>query len=213
LRVRASGDVDGGDPEILPVVVVTHAFPARPSSLPEIRDFVRRHAARTSFSEDDIRALGERTAQELLAAAGTSDTIQVSLRIFADRTEVDVLRSEPAPDAGRAATGSTGHRAVAAPRGADAAGVTVAGARPGPAVPAGAAGGGGPAAPTAGPGTAPFTEWFAAALRREGMTMDAAARQLGVSVKTVSRWMSGTTEPRWRDLSRIREIFGELPLP
>lgn len=38
-----------------------------------------------------------------------------------------------------------------------------------------------------------------------------AARQLGVSVKTVSRWVGGATEPRLRDLRRIRELFGEIP--
>ena len=56
-------------------------------------------------------------------------------------------------------------------------------------------------------------DWMAAALRREGMTMELAARQLGVSVKTVSRWVGGTTEPRLRDLRRIRELFGDFPLP
>jgi hypothetical protein len=58
-----------------------------------------------------------------------------------------------------------------------------------------------------------FADWMAASLRREGMTMEAAARQLGVSVKTVSRWVGGTTEPRLRDLRRIRDLFGDFPLP
>ena len=58
-----------------------------------------------------------------------------------------------------------------------------------------------------------FAEWMAGALRREGMTMEVAARQLGVSVKTVSRWVGGSTEPRLRDLRRIRELFGDFPLP
>ena len=58
-----------------------------------------------------------------------------------------------------------------------------------------------------------FADWMAAALRREGMTMEVAARQLGVSVKTVSRWVGGATEPRLRDLRRIRELFGDFPLP
>jgi transcriptional regulator with XRE-family HTH domain len=53
---------------------------------------------------------------------------------------------------------------------------------------------------------------MAGVLRREGLTMEAAARQLGVSVKTVSRWVGGATEPRLRDLRRIRELFGEIPL-
>jgi transcriptional regulator with XRE-family HTH domain len=50
------------------------------------------------------------------------------------------------------------------------------------------------------------------ALRREGLTQEAAARLLGVSVKTVSRWVGGATEPRLRDLRRIQEVFGEIPL-
>ena len=56
------------------------------------------------------------------------------------------------------------------------------------------------------------TGW-AGVLRREGVTMEAAARQLGVSVKTVSRWVGGATEPRLRDLRRIRELFGDIPFP
>jgi hypothetical protein len=40
-----------------------------------------------------------------------------------------------------------------------------------------------------------FAVWMAGVLRREGMTMEAAARQPGVSVKTVSRWVGGATEP------------------
>ena len=58
-----------------------------------------------------------------------------------------------------------------------------------------------------------FADWMSGVLRREGMTMEVAARQLGVSVKTVSRWVGGTTEPRLRDLRRIRELFGDFPLP
>jgi transcriptional regulator with XRE-family HTH domain len=58
-----------------------------------------------------------------------------------------------------------------------------------------------------------FAEWLAGALRREHMTMETAARKLKVSVKTVSRWVRGATEPRLCDLTRIRELFGELPFP
>jgi transcriptional regulator with XRE-family HTH domain len=43
------------------------------------------------------------------------------------------------------------------------------------------------------------------------MTMEAAARRLDVSTKTISRWVGGTTEPRLRDLYRIRDVFGEPP--
>jgi hypothetical protein len=62
-------------------------------------------------------------------------------------------------------------------------------------------------------GETEFADWMAGVLRREGMTMEVAAKQLGVSVKTVSRWVGGATEPRLRDLRRIRELFGEFPLP
>ena len=50
-------------------------------------------------------------------------------------------------------------------------------------------------------------------LRREGLTHGAAARQLGVSVRTVSRWVGGETEPRLRDLRRIQERFGGSAAP
>jgi DNA-binding XRE family transcriptional regulator len=57
-----------------------------------------------------------------------------------------------------------------------------------------------------------FAEWLARVLKREGLTQEAAARQLSVSVKTVSRWVGGETEPRLRDLRRIHEVFGEAPI-
>ncbi|MFB9880356.1 helix-turn-helix domain-containing protein [Planobispora siamensis] len=73
----------------------------------------------------------------------------------------------------------------------------------------------GPAAVPSPAGSAPrtFAEWMSDTLRREGLTQEAAARQLGVSVRTVSRWLGGETEPRLRDLRRIRERFGDIPLP
>ena len=46
-------------------------------------------------------------------------------------------------------------------------------------------------------------------LHEEGLTMEGAARKLDVSTKTISRWVAGSTEPRLRDLYRIRETFGE----
>lgn len=67
--------------------------------------------------------------------------------------------------------------------------------------------------PDQAPAEPTFAGWLAGVLRREGLTMEAAARQLGVSVKTVSRWVGGTTEPRLRDLRRVRALFGDLPFP
>ncbi|MFG1645608.1 helix-turn-helix domain-containing protein [Amycolatopsis sp. NPDC049252] len=57
-----------------------------------------------------------------------------------------------------------------------------------------------------------FAEWMTEALRRTGTTREAAAQRLGVSVKTVNRWIGGQTEPRLRELRRIQDQFGDVPL-
>jgi DNA-binding XRE family transcriptional regulator len=64
---------------------------------------------------------------------------------------------------------------------------------------------------TGSPTAASFAEWFSEVLRRQGMSQQTAARQLGVSVRTVSRWMRGQTEPRLRDVGRISGVFGPVP--
>ena len=176
--------------EVVPVVVLSQTFPARPSSIPDIRDFVRRCLAHSPLSEEDNREVGQTVAQALPEAAGTSGAINVSFRIFPDHVEVDVLRSGAQ---------------IGTPAGLDALASLLKAQQPS------AAGHNGASGPD-GDETA-FADWMAAALRREGMTMEVAARQLGVSVKTVSRWVGGTTEPRLRDLRRIRELFGDFPLP
>ena len=175
--------------EVVPVVVLSQTFPARPSSIPDIRGFVRRCLAQSPLSEDDNREVGETVAQALLEAAGPTGAINVSFRIFPDHVEVDVLRSGAQ---------------IGTPAGLDALSSLLR-AQEEPA--AGSRDGTGDGSETA------FADWMAAALRREGMTMEVAARQLGVSVKTVSRWVGGTTEPRLRDLRRIRDLFGDFPLP
>ena len=179
----------GGPIEVVPVVVVSQSFPARPSFIPEIRDFVRRCLADSPLDEDGVREVGETVFRALLDAAGPTGSVQVAFRIFPEHVEVDVLHSESQlPDAAGA------------------------GAQPRPARPAPpqAGGPGLPAAADKHP--ASFAEWMSSALRREGMTQEAAARQLGVSVKTVSRWVGGATQPRMRDLKRIQEVFGDVPL-
>lgn len=187
--------------EVVPVVVVSQTFPARPSSIPDIRDFIRRCLAGSPLSVEDNREVGETVSRALLEAAGPTGAINVSFRIFPDHVEVDVLRSGVplAPGAAGLDPFTSLLRAdemvPVASRGGD-------GARRGH-----------PPGPDARSGgdSASFAEWMAGVLRREGLTMEAAARQLGVSVKTVSRWVGGTTEPRLRDLRRIRELFGDIP--
>jgi Helix-turn-helix len=200
-------EVGVDDIEIVPLVLVSQAFPARPSSLPEVRDFVRRRLAHAPLADDDVRTLGERVADVLLDAAGADGAIQVSLRIFPTYAEVDVLFTQD-EDGMHTGTGigagpAPAHRAaapVSAPPAVAAA--EPVGPRPAAARRAGAR-----------PNAVPFAAWLAGALRREGMTMEAAARRLNVSSKTVSRWVGGTTEPRLRDLARIGEVFGDPPLP
>jgi DNA-binding XRE family transcriptional regulator len=67
-------------------------------------------------------------------------------------------------------------------------------------------------APTAEGQVGPFSEWLRALLRSEGLSQEAAARRIGVSLKTVSRWVGGQTEPRLRELRRIHAEFGQGPL-
>lgn len=170
--------------EVLPVVVLSKTFPARPSSIPEIRDFVRHCLSDSPLTEEDNREVSQTVFRALLDAAGPTGTIQISFRIFPEHVEVDVLHSH---------AGLPGEPTLAelidSSQSAHA---------------AGQAAGSGPAKS--------FADWMTAVLRREGLTQEAAARQLGVSVKTVNRWVGGETEPRLRDLRRIQERFGDHPL-
>jgi hypothetical protein len=186
---------DSDSIEVVPVVVVSQTFPARPSSIPDIRDFVRRCLAQSPLSEADNREVGETVSRALLEAAGPTGAISVSFRIFPDHVEVDVLKSGAQ---------------ISAPAGIDALSSLLR-AHPAPQPVDNREGRPAPREVSDGADDESFADWMAGALRREGMTMEAAARQLGVSVKTVSRWVGGATEPRLRDLRRIRELFGEIP--
>jgi DNA-binding XRE family transcriptional regulator len=190
------GNGHGDGPiQVVPVVVLSQTFPARPSWIPEIRDFVRRCLAESPLTEEGNREVGETVFRALLDAAGPTGAIQVSFRIFPEHVEVDVLHSNQPPE--EVASRNVAPRPAAADTG--------------PASPPGTL----PAAPPREADLRPatFADWMSTALRREGLTQEAAARQLGVSVKTVGRWVGGETEPRLRDLRRIQELFGELPFP
>ena len=130
----------------------------------------------------------------------------MAFRIFPEHVEVDVLHSEPA-----------GHRTAARRRPAPPADRTTTDAvapasSPSPEQAALSAPGASFVRPGQDGQPGNFADWMSVALRREGLTQEAAARLLGVSVKTVSRWVGGATEPRLRDLRRIQEVFGEIPL-
>jgi len=195
--MQASPESGAEQIEVVPIVIVTQAFPIRPSSLPDIRDFVRRRLTPKTLSEDDVRTVCDRVAAVLLEAAGGSGTIQVSLRIFPTHAEVDVLFA-PHGESQEPAQWMIGTAVPPTDR------------SPGTARSA-AAGSGYAESPIPALVPGSFPDWLAGALRREGMTLEAAARHLGVSTKTISRWIGGTTEPRLRDLSRIRDLFGDFP--
>lgn len=219
--------------EVVPVVVLSQIFPARPSSIPDIRNFVRRCLAASPLTEEGTREVGETVFRALLAAAGPTGSINVAFRIFPEHVEVDVLHSDSpltAPEYAVWSNGSGSHgnqpmgllAAVNSVNSANSAAKAAQAAQPSVSAsvtsvppddsreaalsPSSPVMLGQPGHP------ATFAEWMSTALRREGLTQEAAARQLGVSVKTISRWVGGTTEPRLRDLRRIQEVFGTLPL-
>ncbi len=169
--------------EIFPVVVLTRVFAARPSSVPEILGFVRECMVDAPLPEADNRELGRTIMDVLLAAAGPAGRIQVSCRTYPDKVEFDVLpaATELLHPVGRRPDESTSVRSEVS-----ASDVPVV-------LPAS------------------FAEWITDVLRREGLTREAAAKQLGVSVKTVSRWAGGETEPRLRELRRVQDEFGNMP--
>jgi hypothetical protein len=57
-------------------------------------------------------------------------------------------------------------------------------------------------------GEEPFADWLTGVLLRNGLSQQAAARRIGVSGRTISRWLRGDTEPRLRDLRRVYALFG-----
>jgi DNA-binding XRE family transcriptional regulator len=221
--------------EVVPVVVLSQVFPARPSSIPDIRDFVRRCLAESPLTDEGNREVGETVFRALLDAAGPTGSIHVAFRIFPEHVEVDVLHSDNQVPADRFAPGGPGAANTVSPGNGGAPVTPTVRSRPmsspGAAAPdgpgadsgvapdSGAAGSNQDPAPAGAvplgqPGQpATFAEWMSTALRREGLTQEQAARQLGVSVKTISRWVGGATEPRMRDLRRIQEVFGQVPLP
>ncbi|HET6295552.1 MAG TPA: helix-turn-helix transcriptional regulator [Kribbella sp.] len=156
----------GADAEglfVSPVVVVSHTFPARPGSLPDAELFVREALQPVELDAGENFALYDAITTAMLAAAGPAEGVfDVTVRIFPDGVEVEVLHGEALRRLGTS-----------------------------PQV-----------------GEELFADWLTGVLRRQGLSQQAAARRIGVSVRTVSRWLSGVTEPRMRDLRRVHAIFG-----
>ncbi|GAA1660964.1 helix-turn-helix transcriptional regulator [Kribbella alba] len=157
---------DDNGPFVSPVVVVSHMFPARPGALPDAELFVHEALAPVELEPAEKGALYDAITSAILAAAGPAEgSFDVTVRIFPDGVEVEVLH------------GAGTRRLGLGPR----------------------------------VGEEPFADWLTSVLRRQGLSQEAAAQRIGVSVRTVSRWLSGTTEPRLRDLRRVHAIFGPSP--
>ena len=56
-----------------------------------------------------------------------------------------------------------------------------------------------------------FPEWLQGQIKRRGWARWRTAEALGVSQRTLSRWLAGMLAPRRRDLDRLAQVFGELP--
>jgi transcriptional regulator with XRE-family HTH domain len=56
-----------------------------------------------------------------------------------------------------------------------------------------------------------FPTWFRQIIGEHGYSQEGASRALGMSVKTIQRWLNGSREPDYRSLRKIREVFGETP--
>jgi hypothetical protein len=169
--MESAGRSSGNSIEVVPVEIVTKIFPARPSAVPGIREFVQECLAGAPLAEAEEREVHNTILRALLTAAGPSGVLEVSCRKYPRRVEFDVLPSrdkEPPP-------------VPPQPAGPDAS-------------------------------AASFAEWLAEALRSRGITKETAAEELGVSPKTMGRWLGGQTEPRLRDLRRIEDRFGDVRL-
>ncbi|MDX6239319.1 MAG: hypothetical protein QOG10_4134 [Kribbellaceae bacterium] len=148
---------------ISPVVVVAHTFPARPGSLPDAEVFVREALEPVDLEPAEGVALFDAITTAMLAAAGPSNgSFDVTVRLFPDGVEVEVLH------------GAAMRRLGTSPR----------------------------------VGEEPFADWLNGVLLRNDLSQQAAARRIGVSVRTISRWLRGDTEPRLRDLRRVHSLFG-----
>jgi DNA-binding XRE family transcriptional regulator len=159
------GPQDASRVAIRPLAVVSRSFPARPSSIPEIRDFIQLSLADSPASSEERKEVQAAVADALLEAASPTGSIVVSFRIYPGQVEVDILREVATVEE---VLGDW-------------------------------------------PAHGAFSEWMSAVLRRERLTQEAAAHQLGVSVKTVGRWIRGETRPQMRQLRRIVEVFGDAP--
>src|SRR3954464_12189272 len=76
---------------VLPMVVTTKVFRARPSSVPEVRDFLRRCLVDVALAEADSSTVTKTVVQALLEAAGTPGAVQICCRKSSSHIEIDMV--------------------------------------------------------------------------------------------------------------------------
>jgi DNA-binding XRE family transcriptional regulator len=57
-----------------------------------------------------------------------------------------------------------------------------------------------------------FASWLKFRLDEQRLTKVALADRLGVSERTIRRWLAGETEPRFQELLRISSLLGNPPV-
>lgn len=63
-----------------------------------------------------------------------------------------------------------------------------------------------------GPSHESFASWLRSQLDERRLSKVALADRLGVSERTVRRWLAGDTEPRFQELVRISSLLGSPPV-
>jgi len=63
-----------------------------------------------------------------------------------------------------------------------------------------------------GPGQPGFPAWLAERLRDEGLSQTEAARRVGVTFRTLNRWVKGQSEPKLGQLRAICRVLGTPPI-
>jgi hypothetical protein len=103
IEMESAGRSQGTSIEVVAVEIVTKIFPARPSAVPRIREFVQECLGEAPLADAEDREIGNTILRALLAAAGPSGVLEVSCRKYPGRVEFDVLpsRARPASPASR----------------------------------------------------------------------------------------------------------------
>jgi hypothetical protein len=95
--MESAGRSQGQSIEVVPVEIVTKIFPARPSSVPRIREFVQECLGDAPLADAEDREIGNTILRALLTAAGPSGVLEVSCRKYPGHVEFDVLPSHVRP--------------------------------------------------------------------------------------------------------------------